>query len=482
MGGAAGADGVLERVRARVAERFPADLERIRSYLRLPSVSATGEGIRETAAATLDWVAGAGGAAELVETGGHPLLVGELPGPAGAPRLLRYGMYDVQPAQEPEWTSPPFAAEVRELPGVGAAVVGRGSANSKGSLAAFFLAVEVLRELDAMPVTVALLVEGEEELGSPHLAAAAAARRDDLAADAAFDLDLTAGLDGRPELILGCKGLLDLELTCEGGDWGGPAADLHSSEQAWIASPAWALVRALGALSDADEQPFPGLEGEPPGAGDEALLAELAAGFDPAGHLREARAARYRLDGRDPAALLRALLFSPTVNVSGIEAGYTGPGGKTIVPSRARARVDVRLVPPVDPEAAAAAVRARLDARGLGHVAARVVDAYPWAKAAPGNRAARALRASYGALGLTPLPYPLAPWCAPYFVFDRVLGLEWACGGAGHAAGAHGPDEYATVAGLRDHVVAAAAFLLAFAREPAAAPVGAAGHHQPDGA
>jgi acetylornithine deacetylase/succinyl-diaminopimelate desuccinylase-like protein len=479
MGGPAGADGVLARVRERAAERFPADLERIRGYLRLPSVSATGEGIRETAAATLDWVRGAGGDAELVETGGHPLLVGELPGPPGAPRLLRYGMYDVQPAEEPGWTSPPFAAEVRDLPGVGAAVVGRGSANSKGSLAAFFVAVEVLRELDAMPVTVALLVEGEEELGSPHLAAEAAARRGDLAADAAFDLDLTAGLDGRPELILGCKGLLDLELACDGGDWGGPAADLHSSEQAWIASPAWALVRALAALTDADERwAVPGLEGDPPGADDEALLAELAAGFDPEAHLREARTARYRLDERDPAALLRTLLFSPTVNISGIQAGYTGPGGKTIVPSRARARVDVRLVPPVDPAAAAAAVRARLDAHGLPQVATRVVEAYPWAKAAPGNRAARALRASYAALGLAPLPYPLAPWCAPYFVLDRVLGLEWAVGGAGHAAGAHGPDEYATVAGLQEHVVAAAAFLLAFAREPAAA----ARHDQPAGA
>jgi acetylornithine deacetylase/succinyl-diaminopimelate desuccinylase-like protein len=156
-------------------------------------VSATGEGIRETAAGTVAWVQDAGGRAELVETGGHPLVLGELPGPAGAPRLLRYGMYDVQPADEPGWTSPPFAAEVRDLPGVGPAVVCRGSANSKGSLASFFIAVEVLRELDAMPVTVLLAIEGEEELGSPHLADTVKAHRDELAAEAAFDLDLTAG-------------------------------------------------------------------------------------------------------------------------------------------------------------------------------------------------------------------------------------------------------------------------------------------------
>ena len=462
----------LERVRVRVAERFPADLDRIRDYLRLPSVSATGEGIRATAEATGAWIEGAGGSFELVETPGHPLVLGELPGPAGAPRLLRYGMYDVQPAEEPEWTSPPFAAEVRELPGIGPAVVARGSANSKGCLAAFFLAVEVLRELEAMPpLTVVLMVEGEEELGSPNLPAVVRARAADLRAEAAFDLDLTAGLDGQPELILGCKGLCSLELVAEGGDWGGPAIDLHSSEQAWIASPVWALVHALATLTDEDERiRVPGLDGgQGPSDGDARLLAELAETFDPAEHLREARAARYRLPG-GAAELLEALLFRPTMNVSGIAGGYVGPGGKTIVPSRAVAMVDIRLVPGGDPEAATAAVRRHLDRHGFGHVEVRMLESYPWAKAPPGNRAELALRASYQALGRRPLPYPLAPWCAPYYVFDRILGLPWAAGGVGHAAGAHGPDEYATVAGLQEHVVGAAAFLLAYAAGAVEAP------------
>ncbi|HEV3497213.1 MAG TPA: M20/M25/M40 family metallo-hydrolase, partial [Actinomycetes bacterium] len=286
-------DDTLALVRARVAERFPADLERIRGYLQMPSVSATGEGVRAVAEATGAWIEGAGGSYQEVETPGHPVVLGELPGPPGAPRLLRYGMYDVQPAQEPDWTSPPFAAEVRDLPGIGPAVVARGSANSKGCLACFFVAVEVLRELEAMPLTVALLIEGEEELGSPNLAAAVRSRAGDLTAEAAFDLDLTAGLDGQPELILGCKGLCDLELVCEAGDWGGPAVDLHSSEQAWIASPVWALVQALATLTGPDEEiRVAGLDGGPgPGEADRRLLAELAAGFDPAEHLREAKAA-----------------------------------------------------------------------------------------------------------------------------------------------------------------------------------------------
>ncbi len=100
------------------------------------------------------------------------------------------------------------------------------------------------------------------------------------------------------------------------------------------------------------------------------------------------------------------------MNISGIAAGYVGPGGKTIVPSRAEAGVDIRLVGG-DPEAAAAAVRHHLEDHGFGHVRVNLLDAYPWAKAPPGNRSEVAMRASYRALGRTTLPSPAGPWCAP---------------------------------------------------------------------
>jgi acetylornithine deacetylase/succinyl-diaminopimelate desuccinylase-like protein len=196
---------------------------------------------------------------------------------------------------------------------------------------------------------------------------------------------------------------------------------------------------------------------------------------------------RARVAERFPADLdrIRDYLRLPSVSATGegirataeatgawIEGagGYVGPGGKTIVPSRAVALVDIRLVPGGDPSSAAAAVRRHLDRHGFGHVEVRMLESYPWAKAPPGNRSELALRASYRALGRRPLPYPLAPWCAPYYVFDRILGLPWAAGGVGHAAGAHGPDEYATVAGLQEHVVGAAAFLLAYAAGAVEAP------------
>jgi acetylornithine deacetylase/succinyl-diaminopimelate desuccinylase-like protein len=293
------------------------------------------------------------------------------------------------------------------------------------------------------------------------------ARAGDLRGDAGFDLDLCGDAHvPRADLFLGCKGLLSIELVAESGPWGGPARPLHSSEMAWIDSPAWALTQALGTLVDPDQEPaVPALAeaARPPDAGDRALLDELADGFDPARHLEDVAAARFRLDG-SAAELLEALIFRPTVNIDGLEAGYTGPGGKTIIPSRARAVLDVRLVPDLEPDTAADMVRAHLDELGFGHVQVRMLDSYPWGKSRPGSAVEQAMRESYDRIGLRTNPYPMAPWCAPFYLFDRALGIPWASGGAGHSGGAHGPDEFATVDGLRQHIVGAAEFLLAFAR------------------
>ncbi|MFL5798025.1 MAG: M20/M25/M40 family metallo-hydrolase [Actinomycetota bacterium] len=455
------------------ADRFDGYLEDIRAYCRTPSVSATGEGIRETAEATIALIEGAGGSGELVETPGHPVILGHIPGPPGAPTLLRYGMYDVQPAEEPDWSSPPFAMAIHDLDGIGPAVVGRGIANSKGSLSAFFCALDALRRTGGVPVGLRFVIEGEEELGSPHLPEVVRNRRADLEADAGVDFDLCGNASGdEADLILGCKGLLGLEVSCASGAWGGPARPLHSSEAAWIASPAWALVHALAALVGPDEElRVPELaEGLPgPSAEDRELLRELAATFDGAERLRESGAARFKLPG-GPDELLEALLFRPTVNVSGIESGYTGPASKTIIPSSARANMDVRLVPGLDAGDVVGAIRRHLASRGLAHVDVRVTDEYPWAKAPPASAVAAAFRRSYGGLSVRTVPYPLAPWCAPFYVFDRILGLPWASGGLGHSGGAHGPDEFASVAGLRQHIVGVAEFLVAFAELAREAP------------
>jgi acetylornithine deacetylase/succinyl-diaminopimelate desuccinylase-like protein len=272
---------------------------------------------------------------------------------------------------------------------------------------------------------------------------------------------------------MGCKGLLSVELTCRGGDWGGPAKPLHSSEAAWIASPVWALVHALAALVGPDEELLvPALlrAARGPGPEDRRLLEELAASFDPDDHLREAMTSRYKLEGSAP-ELLEALIFRPTANIDGLEAGYTGPGGMTIIPDRARAVLDVRLVPDLEPESAVTTIRERLDEAGFGFVEVEMLDSYPWAKSEPDSSVARAMRASYERLDHRVLPYPMAPWCAPFYIFDRILGIPWATGGLGHSGGAHAPDEFASVEGLKEHIKGVAEFCLAYA-EPALVQAG----------
>ena len=151
----------------RIDTDFEGHLEEIVRFLRRPTVSASGDDMLAGAEHVAALIEGAGGSAEIVATAGHPAVLGRIEG--DGPRLLRYGMYDVQPAEEPGWSTPPFAAATAEVPGAGWSVVARGAANSKGALAAFLLALASARRVSDLPAEIVLLVDGEEELGDREL-------------------------------------------------------------------------------------------------------------------------------------------------------------------------------------------------------------------------------------------------------------------------------------------------------------------------
>jgi acetylornithine deacetylase/succinyl-diaminopimelate desuccinylase-like protein len=452
---------------SRAWERIDADfdghVEEIQRFLRRPTVSASDDDMLAGAEHVAALIEGAGGSAEIVATAGHPAVLGRIEG--DGPRLLRYGMYDVQPADEPGWSSPPFAAATAEVPGVGPSVVARGAANSKGALASFLLALASARRVSDLPAEIVLLVDGEEELGSPHLPGVMSARREDLAAEAAFDLDLTADRRGVAEVYLGCKGIVSFVLSCSGGEWGGPVGRaLHSSEGAVISSPAWSLVRVLAAL--VDEAHRGALGGLPAGtvpAEDERLLDALARDFDPDAHLEEAGALAYR-GPKDARSILKALVYEPAVNLNGLSSGSLT--GKTIVPHEARAVLDVRIPYGTGIESLVAGIE-----RGVARVAPEVtveeVQVCPPARTTAGSSVARAMIESQRDAGPPPRVWPSAPWWAPFYLFEEVLGIPFASGGAGHAGGAHAADEYATIEGLRAHMRQSVAFLHRFAQEAA---------------
>ena len=444
----------------RIDADFDGHLEEIRRFLQRPTVSASDDDMLAGAEDVAALIEGAGGSAEIVATAGHPAVLGRIEG--DGPTLLRYGMYDVQPADEPGWSSPPFAAATTDVPGAGPSVVARGAANSKGALAAFLLALASARRVSDLPAGIALLADGEEELGSPNLPGVMAARRDDLAAEAAFDLDLTADRRGVAEVYLGCKGIVSFVLSCTGGEWGGPVGRaLHSSEGPVISSPAWSLVRVLAALED--EARRGAIEGLPAGsvpAEDEELLGELARGFDPEAHLEEAGALAYRGKG-DARSILEALMYEPAVNLNGLSSGSLT--GKTIVPHEARAVLDVRVPYGTATDALISGIE-RSVARVAPEVVVEEVQVCPPARTTAASPVARAMTESQRDVGPPPLVWPSAPWWAPFYLFDEVLGIPFASGGAGHAGGAHAADEYATIEGLRAHMRHSVAFLHRFAR------------------
>jgi acetylornithine deacetylase/succinyl-diaminopimelate desuccinylase-like protein len=448
---------------ARAWEQIDADfdehLDTIRRFLQYHTVSASDDDMLAGAEFVAALIEAAGGTAEIIPTSGHPAVLGRIEG--DGPTLLRYGMYDVQPADEPGWTSPPFAAVSANVSGAGPSIVARGAANSKGSLASFLLALSSARRVSDLPVEIVFLVDGEEELGSPNLPHVMSDRRKDLAAVAAFDMDLTADRQDISEVYLGCKGIVSFMLRCSGGEWGGPVGRaLHSSEGAVISSPAWSLMRALTVLRDAaGRNAIDGLGPATVPPEDEELLDALARDFDPAAHLEESNALAYR--GPDDArSLLTALMYEPVLNLNGFSAGSIT--GKTIVPHEARAALDLRIPYSTDADRVVAGIQ-RIVAESSSEVVVDGVQLCPPSRTTVNSPVARAMVASQRDVGPQPQVWSSAPWWAPFYLFEQVLGLPFASGGVGHAGRAHAADEYATIDGLRAHMRQSTTFLHRFA-------------------
>lgn len=451
------------RVFGAIDRRFDLHLERAREFLRIPSVSAEGRCLKEAAGLLTRWIEGLGGKVSWAGPQESPVVLGEIPG-EGAGTVLLYGMYDVQPAEEPGWEVPPFEAALRDLPELGLCVIARGAFNSKGALAGVFGALEALRESGGIPLTVKMVLEGEEEVGSPSLPMVLEERREALSADWALDFDFGQDDMGRAALRLGVKGLLTVEVLAEGRDTGGPADHaIHAGAAPLLASPAWRLIHGLATLTTPDERPS--LEALSPPSPDpprEALLQGLAEKFQPDRFLSRVGAGRLKRSG-PLVEVLREALFSPHINIIGFESGYVGPGAKTILPARARALLDVRLMPGMDPGEIEAALRSHLDERGFGDLRLRVLERYPAYVLPPNHPLVKVVLSTYEALGVECILWPISLGSAPYYPFFHCLGVPIVNCGLGHGGRAHAPNEYMTVEGLRALEGFAASLLLRLA-------------------
>jgi acetylornithine deacetylase/succinyl-diaminopimelate desuccinylase-like protein len=455
----------LARIHAAIERDAPAHLAKVQQFLRQPSISSDGNGIAETAELVRRMIVSAGGSARLVRTPGHPVVVGAID--AGRPRtLLIYGMYDVQPVEGEDWIVPPFGGELVELPEYGKCLVSRGVYNTKGPLRGFFNAIEAIKSCGALPVNLKFLIEGEEENGSRNLPEVVEACADELASDAVYFPWYSLNRSGRPVLYLGVKGFAFFELSAAGNETGGPVSRaIHGLNATWISSPVWRLVHALGSLVAENEViTVDGFYDRVRGADAEdlLLLSALATTFDQTLALAEIGARRFKVE-RSGADLLRHHLFSPTLNIDGLLAGYTGPGGKNILPNSATAKLDVRLVPDMTVADTVAKLRTHLDRHGFADIALRVLSSTEVARTSVNAPAIQALLRAYRRHGYEAEIWPHSPGSAPFALFTDRLGLPLVMGGLGQGGRAHSNNEYGVVRTLPLFEKSVASYLFEFA-------------------
>lgn len=436
---------------AEIEKRHDESVHRLQEWIRQPSIAAENRGMTEGCDLMISLLRDAGfDHVKKVPTEGHPGVFATLD--AGASRTVGlYFMYDVKQVDPSEWSSPPWDAALVDQPALGKVLVGRGAVNTKGPQAAFLTALHAFRGLGRkLPVNLVFVAEGEEEIGSPHFPQVvhkpeilAALRK----SSGVFMPMAQQALDGTVTISLGAKGVIELELVSSGERWGrGPKQDLHSSNEARVDSPAWHLVQALNTLVAADGH-TPAIEGfadkaRPLTAGEKAMIRD-AARRQNEGIVKKQLGVEHWVHDVDFLEALELLASRPTVNIEGLVGGYTGPGGKTILPHRAVAKIDMRLVPNITAAGALAALKAHLAKHGFPDIEVNMTGGYDPTSTPADAALIRAATTVYRRAGIDPILWPRMAGSWPGYVFTGdPLNLPAGHFGLGHGNGAHAPNEY----------------------------------------
>src|SRR5579885_531861 len=444
----------LKPLFAEADKRHDEAVQRLQNWIRQPSIAAENRGMNEGAEFMMRMLREAGfGQVTKVPTDGHPGVFATLD--AGAPRTVGiYFMYDVKQADPAEWSSPPFEARLVDRPNVGKILIGRGATNQKGPEATWLAALHAFKSAGRkLPVNLVFVADGEEEIGSPHFTQVVH-RPDILAAlkkctGVYMPMPMQA-LDGTVTINLGAKGVVELELVSSGEKWHrGPKQDLHSSNEARVDSPAWHLVQALNTLVEKDGH-TPAIDGymdkaRPLNAEEKALIREASKRMSE-DLAKKQMGVEHWVHDVDWLESLELLAGRPTVNIEGLVGGYTGPGGKTILPHRAVAKLDLRLVPDMTAQGALAAVKAHLARRGFADIEVNMTGGYDPTTTPKNSALIQAQAATYRKNGIDPVFWQRLAGSWPGYVFTGPpLNLPAGHFGLGHGNGAHAPDEYLVI-------------------------------------
>ena len=405
----------LDDVYDYIDRQRPEFLRGLAELLSQPSISTVGLGIRETSALVQKIMQESGLSTTVIETGGNPFIFGERIVSPSKQTVLVYGHYDVQPVEPLEaWTTPPFEPTIRD-----GRIYARGAGDNKGQLYAQLMGIRSLIKVRGeLPLNVKCIFEGEEENGSPHLEQVVRENASLLRADLVYTSDGPLHESGRPLLVFGVRGNLYVELTARGanrdlhsGNWGGP-----------IRNPAWELVQLLGTMRDESGRVF--VEGfhervVPPTEDTRRLLASIP--------LRREEVATDL--GLTPSEIPEAeefylkLMTQPTMNICGLSSGYTGKGMKTVLPSVATVKLDMRLVPNQEPDEIFVKIENHIRKYGKNVEVKRLGSMRPSRTPIENPFTAPILQAVRDATKMEPIIYPSLGASLPDYVFTHVLGV-----------------------------------------------------------
>jgi acetylornithine deacetylase/succinyl-diaminopimelate desuccinylase-like protein len=443
----------IDRVFKHIEHNRAVFLERLFDYLRQPSISAYGEGMGETADILLAWMQELGMEARLMPTAGWPMIVGHRSDDPDKPTVLFYGHYDVQPPDPLDaWVSPPFEPTIRE-----GRIYARGAGDNKGQHFANLLGIETLLAcFDWLPCNVIVLLEGEEEVGSPHIEEFIRQNKDLLKADLVISSDGPVDVSGRSRLEFGVRGVASFELRAQGAN-----QDLHSGNWGGVApNPLWRLVHLLGTMKNEEglitidgfydnvSEPMP-LER----SAIDALPVDLEAVKEELG--------LEQLDVPVDRPFYERLMTWPTFTINGLHGGYAGPGSKTVLPHQAFAKCDMRLVDNQTVAEILDKVEAHVKKHAPGVDFIRQGGMDPSKTPMDSPFTGPVLRGMTAGQGEDPLLVPAMGGSLPNYVFTRILALPtFVVPYANHDEANHAPNENLEVERFFKGIKTGAAILL----------------------
>ena len=399
-----------EAVLAEIPKMHAENVKRLQDWITLPSIAAENRNYPQGAEYMKKLAEDAGfKGVKIIPTAGKPGVFGKIE--VGARTTVGiYFMYDVKQFVPEEWSSPPLEARLVQKEGLGTVCMGRGAANQKGPENAFLSALQAFKAAKhKLPVNLVLVCEGEEEIASPHF------RDVIMHPEVLPELKKCMGIfmpeaaqdrDGGVQVALGAKGVVELELISSGEKWGrGPSHDVHSSLEAQVDSPSWHLVQALNTLVEKDGH-TPAVEGffekvKPLTAAQEKMIRDHAAKASESTSKQSLGVQHWVHDASWVDSLL-LLESRPTINIEGLVGGYTGPGGKTVLPHKAVAKVDMRLVPDMTAADTLAKLKAHLAKQGFGDIEVNMSGGYDPTQTEPSSKLIQAQLQVYRTAGLDP--------------------------------------------------------------------------------